>query len=755
MMFRFPLAQLADDGACLPAYMLPSTKAEARLRLVSSLPEPPEGKHAREIVAEYLRRARSLGPAARKASSSSRHIRLYREVGGGQLSIVPEDDIVTLDNWRVRWEPEETPENGTPSGTLTASGWTRLTDSEPLVQHHKLKLIGAEAARKFLWEKSRINLAALRSFLEFAPEIIPGISRSPVALMRVDHACGSGVSIGGDIAFYDYKKLQDIRNAVDNPAHKAPWHPTAESRNAISTGLTFSRPGEDETALVAYYEGPDLIPLLEAPLAGLTGKDLELQRKAFRHRKSIADLHRKIGENTFDFRTAPRGSAEAFQAGQYLLGLEDEIAQHVAELALCYRDLVQVAARKREEILTLNRRYQVAAASMEEKAARVEVLRDSFKPVSNTVTQHLAPHMTKVPVDLALTRLSKAPGFQVSRSVPNLITGIEREMQLDMVLTDPEPNGLADLQKAARFFFGEDGPAHFPLLFYVALSSDLGTRTEISGVRSFSVADAWQRIRPGAVADIRKDGVESWFKRSHKALATKGLKASDVVRMSLRFLGSIRVPYSVIGPDKGEVPKILTGLLHQTSESIVDRKGRVIFNYAWNPELGELVGGTAGRKPSYMYSNHKALFSYSGRELHTAPALQLTLENMARSAAMRGGDRMETVAGRLIIGRTPKGDDMSLGSLIERLGLYGERGDNLHRRILGALDAVQDTGIVKVSFGASRPNKWEQKVRLEMSTEYRDLYNIEKERQAVADMQASLEKPFAPKIPHIPRKRKA
>lgn len=756
MIFRFPLAHVVDDGSPLPAYMLPSTKAEGRFRLVSGMGlvagtlgmiDLP----AQEAAASILREGRRAGPSGRKTSAASRQINLAREEGG-KVKFYPEPGEATLDTWRLRWEPVD---NTVPAGILTAAGWTRVADSLPLVERHVLHLVDAEASRNILWEQSRINLAALRAFLEFAPEIIPGLSRSPLTLLRLMEARGQGAPLEGEAAFYDQSKLRDLRRALDDPKNNAPWHTTPEGLLAISTGLRFSEPGEPETAFVAYYEGPEMTPAVEPiPLAGLSGKDADIQRKAFRHRKSINDLHRKIGANTFDFRNAPPDSAEAYQNAQYLAGLQDEIERHAAELAVCYRELVQVAARKREEILTRARRFKDMQATLQRKEARVESLREVFKPLSHTVTTHLAPHMTRLPVDLSLTRLTQGTGFQVTRNVANMATRLEKEMQIDMVLTDPEPNGLADLQKAARFLFGTDGPAHVPLLLYVALSSDLGTKTDIKGVRSFTVSEAWQRIRPGAVAEIRKDGVESWFKKTHKALAAKGMKAADVVKLSLRFLSSIRVPYTVIGPDRKEMPKVITGLLYQTSETLVDKKGRVTFNYTWNPELGELVGGTEGRRPSYMYSNHEALFSYAGRDLHTAPALQLILENMARAAAMGGGERMETVAGRLVVGRTPKGDDMPLGALVERLGLFGERSDNLHRRLMGALNAVEETGIVKVTFGANRHNKWEQKLRLEMSADYRDLYLLEKERQAAAEMKASLEKPFAGKPRGRPKGKK-
>ncbi len=53
--------------------------------------------------------------------------------------------------------------------------------------------------------------------------------------------------------------------------------------------------------------------------------------------------------------------------------------------------------------------------------------------------------------------------------------------------------------------------------------------------------------------------------------------------------------------------------------------------------------------------------------------------------------------------------------------------------------------MVEAQRDGGRNNRWEHKIRLEMAAEYRDLYQIERERREAHKLRQKLEQPFAPR----------
>jgi hypothetical protein len=756
---RHELVPSMEDGSPLRAYMLPAGKADLRVLCVSGLEAPIEETEIRAEAGRILREARKalrresrILPEHREERSAPEQVGLFEAHRGFVVDPVP-----TVDMLRVRWWPSSSDN----MAALKVVAWGRTHGGAGNRNGVLLRLANAGKVREWHWQDKGLNLAALRMYMEHARDPLQGYSPPSLTLSFPSNAAATPGLTGGGEYYYDAAAVVELKAYIARNEAKLPWHNMAgsEKTKGLLIALEFSAPGEKEAAYALYFDGPDLQPSIPPqPLAGLEGKGSESLKAAFRHRKRIEELIKQLGEHTL----AIQEVKARIEAARKLITKADNAAVHqlLGKIKITTREiertregflasyayLVGIAAKKREEIFDGHRRWEAVQARVREKEARVEHIREAYTPVAQKITTPLAQHMTKLPVDLNIARLGQGSGYYVTRQLQN-VTGTPKEAQLELVVTDPEPNGLADLQKAAAFFFGGDGPAHLPLLLYAALSSDVGTQTDISGVRTFTAGEAWQRMRPHAVDLIRKNGLENWFKQNHKALSDKGYKATDLLRMSLRFLSSVRVPYEAPTATGEKKAKILTGLLHQTSETKPDTRGRVSFNYAWNPELRELIGGADGSKPSYMYTNREALFSYKNRDLNTAPALQLILENMARAAALSGGEKMETVAGNLWVGRTPGGDEMTLGLLVERLGLYDARGDNLYRRLLNALEAVGEAGPL-TSFkvlGAGKVNKWGQKIRLEMSAEYRDLYLVERERREAHKLKQKLAQPFAPR----------
>lgn len=769
---RHELVPSMEDGSPLRAYMLPAGKADLRVLCVSGLEAPIEETEIRAEAGRILREARKALRRERRILPEHREERIAPEQVGlfeAHRGFVV-DPVPTVDMLRVRWWPSSSDN----MAALKVVAWGRTHGGAGNRNGVLLRLANAGKVREWHWQDKGLNLAALRMYMEHARDPLQGYSPPSLTLSFPSNAAATPGLTGGGEYYYDAAAVVELKAYIARNEAKLPWHNMAGSEKTrnLLIALQFSAPGEKEAAYALYFDGPGLQPSIPPqPLSGLEGKGSENLKAAFRHQKRIEELIKQLGEHTLAIQNSTT-KLEAFSTVDGPGGIDatrkalikaeasatrelmqkskatiKEIERAREGFLASYAYLVGIAAKRREEIFDVHRRSEAADARVREMEVRVEHIRPAFTPVAQKITTPLAQHMTKLPVDLSIARLGQGSGFYVTRQLQN-VTGTPKEAQLELVVTDPEPNGLADLQKAAAFFFGGDGPAHLPLLLYAALSSDVGTQTDISGVRAFTAGEAWQRMRPGrAAADIQKKGLEDWFKKTHTALAAQGYKAADPLRMSLRFLSSVRVPYEVKTATGEDKAKILTGLLHQTSETKPDTRGRISFNYAWNPELRELIGGADGTRPSYMYTNREALFSYRNQDLNTAPALQLILENMARAAALSGGEKMETVAGRLWVGRTPGGDEISLGKLAERLGLSDERSSNLYRRVMNALEAVAEAGPL-ASFkeipSGSR-NKFEHKLRLEMAAEYRDLYLVERERREAHKLKQKLAQPFAPR----------
>ncbi len=748
-----------EDGSPLRTYLLPAKPADLRVLCVSGLETPIEATGVRDEAArillkarKVLRQRRRILPEHREETGKPEQVGLFDAHRGLMVDPVPTVDMV-----KVRWLPAAPPE----LATLTVAAWGRTHGGEGARNRASLKLANADSIRERLWRERGLNLAALRMYMDHARDPLQGYTPPNLGISFPNNSASTPGLTGGDVQYYDSDAVKELTAYIASNRAKLPWHNMAGSEKSagLSIALEFSPAGEAEAAYALYFDGPSLQPSIpRAPLLGLEGKGAENLKAAFRHRKRIEDLIKQIGEHTLALQevtaktetarkplTKPENAALRELLNK-IKATTKEIERTRDGFLASYVYLMGIAGKKREEIFADHRRWEATQATLKEWEARVELIRPTFTPLAQKITTPLAQHMTRLPVDLSIARLGQGAGIHVTRLIQDR-RGERKEAQLELVVTDPEPNGLADLQKAATFFFGSNGPAHLPLLLYVALSADVGTQTDIAGVRTFTAGEAWQRIRPHAKDLIRSNGLENWFKANNKALSDRGYKAADLLRMSLRFLGSVRVPYSITTDAGEEKRKILTGLLYQTSETKPDSRGRISFNYAWNPELRELISGADGTGPSYMYTNREALFSYRNQDLHTAPALQLLLEEMARAAARSGGAKMETVAGKLWVGRTPGGDEMALGKLVEKLGLSDDRSSNLYRRLMNALEAVAEAGPLasfKVIAGG-RPNRWEHRIRLEMAAEYRDLYQIERVRREAHKQQMQREQPFAPR----------
>jgi hypothetical protein len=196
-------------------------------------------------------------------------------------------------------------------------------------------------------------------------------------------------------------------------------------------------------------------------------------------------------------------------------------------------------------------------------------------------------------------------------------------------------------------------------------------------------------------------------------------------------------------PRGKQAEDFIHGIIQISAAGKAIRNGTSVDRVMWrfNPEVARLITGAPGEQPYYMVVNSRAMFSYEGKELHLAPALQLYLEFRTREAYFKG-NLLET-GGELV---TPAGDGVTFATLAERLGLPGgRRPADTVARLQAALDTAARRGVVVEwkRTGPPRRNPLEAKVTIRMSPDYLELYDQTRLRRKERELMRGLEAPFA------------
>lgn len=712
MPVEFTLLPSHDDGSPLPIFYMAAKGGTARVRLLSGFnPAPEEGAAINHVSTELMLRARKVDWRDRLSAKASfnRGVMSARDRWG--VFAPDEQSPPMLDVMRMRWSLSSPP-------FLTISSYSRTpagASMDAWTERHEMT--SAASTQKRLWEEHRLNLGALRAFLDLTRPFGDKLSQAEnwASLVRHDHvgAGNFGDTITGDVGYYEYAAVELLKDRVLKDLRPwFPWHKGASGQE-MSIGLRFSAPGQAETAHVLLFEAGDPTPRHEVPLVD-TREALKTSRAtAFRLLSETRRAEQMISEQSIEYRRLLQADPErANLLNKRIDEIEAALVKKRIEFAKAYASLVEFVAPRREILLENARKLELAKAKHDEKRARVEAIKDNFTPVSK-ITSTLAEHLTVVPVAFSVQTIGpRGDKAKLSQTLlgpsgqPLYSRNLELFEQVDKV-----PEGLPSLADAASRVFGSD-LVWLPLLSYVGLSMDVRTKTEIPGLHYISAGDLFRRIRPNAAAKITKNGLADWWKTTHSNL---DMSPTDALEASLRFLSGVVVPYR-----EGDIEKRLIGLLN-IQEVQKNGRGQISYGYAWNLALRSLITGDEkeGRDPSYMLVNHRALFSYGGRALATAPAMQVLLESMAHAAAMGGGKNVETEAGALEIGLTPGGDHMRFGTLVDKLHLHGDKSSNVARRVVSTLDALQEAGVVeKYSLIGASTNMFERKIRISMSPDY-------------------------------------
>lgn len=744
MLLSVTLLPSYEDGSPIPVFRLSDRGGVARLRLLSGLRSPvrtEEGavEEARRIVAEargrhWWERRDEQKAFNRGMLASGAHYDVFAPDAGAPP---------LLDALRIRWSPKAGSETLSISHwSLAANGARATTWGADNFRRHAL--IRAETVRQQLWRDYRLNLGALRAFHDLT-RALSGmtLSNNWATLNRQEEIThyNAGDQITGDSDYYSFEAVQALIDQVTRSKRELfPWH-KSHSGAELSIGLRFSAPGEPERATVLFYEGGDPTPRHALPLLDEREALKTKQAAAFRLLGEIGSAIEKIRDMAVEFRKiSTTDPAAAARIDRAIGEMEAAISRKRVEFAQAYLAIVEFVAKNREITLAKAREHEQAKARVEDHRARAEAIKADYTPVTRLTTK-LAEHLTRVPVPFSvktLGRRGEKAHIEQSQTGPDGRVIFNRA--LDLFEQQHEvPEGLCSIAEAGRTVFGGD-LGWLPLQTYVALSQDIGLKSDLPGVQFITAGDLFRRIRPSAAPKIAKNGLNDWWKTAH---GRSELTATDALEAALRFLSGIVIPHKKNGEDS-----LLIGLLSVTMVT-KNRRGEVRFGYEWHNALRTLIVGdeTEGLQPSYMVTNHRALFSYSGKAIHTAPHMQVLAESMAHAAAMTHG---ETEAGALEIGMTPGGDHMRFGTLIEKLHLnYDDKPSNVARRAQAALDAIQEAGVItKYSIFGAGDNIFQKKIRITMSGDYLVRPALIKAERDERHLRRSLEeRPFEPLKP--------
>ena len=772
---NFDIIQSKDDGSPLRAYMLPAKPADARMLLLSSLSKDVERHEMRTAALEILRQGRAI--KAREARILPEH---RSETGAEPVDFFalhrgppPSENVERI---RIRWELATT----TSMASLEIRVRGMSADGAEWKQDITLQMARADRIAAELWRAMGINLAALRTYMDLPRDPLEKYTPPKLTVSRQNGAAATPGLPGGTDSYYDAKAVTELKAYIEAHKGKLPWHGLVDGRTGLDTGLRFNKPGEPEAAHVIYYDGPYLAPLAEVPLKGLKGQGLTTLQKAFRHLKTEDNLIRELGEASIalqqhlhgsDERTRkltqlkkrkPKSPEEAEQvraevayysaevmkhaATQHDLlrqvrALTAEIDKHRADFLTAYRALVRIAASKREDILARKREHDSRKKTFVERYKDLETIGQKFSRIDTKSVMHMVPHMTMLPGELRLNMQQGLGVVELTRELTHPLTQAKKERQLVFQPMTGDQDAVTQLYRETELIFGSSlrwGP-HYALvaLYDEHFDKNLLNSSEIT----ITAPELLARMRPSWAEGIRKKGLADQFAKSYPKV---GATATQFAAATLNVLHSLELEFHIPEEGGGTTRRLLNGIIHVEHYDI-DSKGRVVFTIRPKAYINQLLTGD-GARPSYTFTNKKALHAYKNADLISGPALQASLENMARAACLAGGPSMiDTEGGYLLVGQSKDHDLTTVGRLAETLGIWGGDNPKTYRHLLSTFKALEKQEVAEFVFVGRTPNKWAQRLRIRMNPDYPKMYNWAKESEQMRKEAKEDDAPFAPR----------
>lgn len=337
-----------------------------------------------------------------------------------------------------------------------------------------------------------------------------------------------------------------------------------------------------------------------------------------------------------------------------------------------YHDVTVKLARKKEEILALPsqlKQVDIRAQESDDKLKGKKLTRSANN------LQNILPLMSALPARVKTDVSVRNNSVIITR--PNSPTSsAEYELIIPEENEDKEFN-LEYLLRAGSKLFKDLNCEWIIPVGYVGLCHLYGANKKYGSKEFLDTmpADFWKTISPNVAEKIRKLGLRDILdnKRADDPLKLNPIKLYDALISVLRG-----IKFSYTDPKTGEEKKIL-GLIEAVSIP-----ARNAYEWKFSTRLEEIII----KQNQYMICNHEAMFSYKGKILHTAPALQLYIEGLIRNNVFKG---LFTSKNSCLV--TPDHDGMTLERIAYRIGLFSSkdlREKDLVKKLFSALDACAE-----------------------------------------------------------------
>lgn len=498
----------------------------------------------------------------------------------------------------------------------------------------------------------------------------------------------------------------------------------------------------EHEATAVYFDPKDHTVIAEAPadtLKGAAKGHLEVVREAPGKRN-------ELGQQRIDY-LIENAQPENRWLDPEVTAAVDKITAEIKDLLAnrdkSYLTLTKLLEKRRQAVVKEYNTHQELQSRVEVMAQKAEATKErtAFVPsVIEGLPQHMSVLPTGIIEDFGLNlkqRGSNQDYVEILR--PERVQALEqRNRQITLELGDEMGLDVNQLLDASRVIF--QGRNWLLPLTLVALGDHAykaGAYENIGRSFRFTVQDFVRTLKPNY---RRGKGLSGAFKEGGK-----DVRPDMYFWPALQVISAMR--YNLKDPITGN-ESYLQGIFHigQFSE-----EGRWAELYV-NPSLEKYLFSNSD--PMVMAINKDAMFSYSGVQLHTAPAFQFELELLARqNAYLRPKDKEIQL-------KTIGGDGFKLATYAHKAGLYptagGRRGNqNLADKTLKLLDLMQSRGVISEykQQGRSEANPLETKYIVTMGDGYAPVYQLSRARTHLKSSEKNLGNVLAPP-PRKPNKRK-
>ncbi len=433
--------------------------------------------------------------------------------------------------------------------------------------------------------------------------------------------------------------------------------------------------GEDNKLNLLYFEDGDHLPCYKQVLSY---NNVKIKKdkilKIIRFREKIVnnlieksricnEIFRQYFPEDFFIKTRIIKISEEYENKN--LEIKREIVYLYMELIKNLSKLKETVLKNQRELNKINIQINDARENLKNK--KITRIASNFK--------NILPLMSVLPARVKTNVFVESNNVIITR--PKNATDVnEFELEVSADNDDKEYN-LNVLFNAANKIFKELNCEWLIPVGYVGLCHLYGDRKRF-GSKEFletSPVDLWKTIMPNSVNKIKTKGLRDILD-SRKASDPLKLNPTQLFITLMHILRGLKFPYidAKEGKEKWILGLIEAVFIPSTSS----------FEWKFSTRLEKIIT----EQSQYMISNHDAMFSYRGKVLHTAPALQLYIESLIRNNLSKG---LFGSKDRCLI--TPFHDGIKIETIAKAIGLFISkdlREKDLVKKIYSSLDACAE-----------------------------------------------------------------